>query len=98
MRTARRVILCLLILSAAAGLHAQQSTAPSPGSVDTDVTVTGRDDAIIPIPDLEEIDEELALPALDSDQPSSYLVPAVQPPVADSTQPEASAKGRSDAP
>jgi hypothetical protein len=98
MRTARRVIVCLLILSAAAGLHAQQSTAPSSGSVDTDVTVTGRDDAIIPIPDPEEIDEEPSLPALDSDQPSPYLVPPVQPPIADSAPSEASPKGRSGAP
>jgi hypothetical protein len=53
--------------------------------VDTDVTILGRDDAIIPIPQPEAIDKEPVLPMLDPDQADSVLVPPVLPPVADIT-------------
>ena len=85
MRSARRVIVLLLILSAAGCLHAQESAAPSESSVDADVTILGRDDAIIPIPEPENIDDEPVLPSLDPDQADSFLVPPVLPPVVDVT-------------
>lgn len=86
MRTARRVISCLLILSAGAFLTAQQSGPPAQGSVDTDVTVTGSDDAVIPIPQPVAADGDLVLPLLDADVPQAFIVPPIMPP-AGSVQP-----------
>jgi hypothetical protein len=80
MRTARRVIVCLLILSAGGLLPAQQSAPPAQGSVDTDVTVTGSDDAVIPVPEPALPTEELVLPPLDADLPPSFIVPPLVPP------------------
>lgn len=51
--------------------------------MDTDLTVMGRDDGIIPIPEPGDIDEELVLPPLDTDPPDSLLVPPMLPPIAD---------------
>ncbi len=79
MRTARRVIVCLMVFSAAICLHAQQSTAPSEGSVDADVTITGRDDAVIPIPEPAGFDDGI-VPPLDSAPTESVPVPPVLPP------------------
>jgi hypothetical protein len=87
MRRARRVIVFLLILLAAAGASAQQAAAPAEGSVDTDVTVMGRDDSIIPLPEPEGGGDELALPPVDSIQPDTTLVPAVLPPLNDPSAP-----------
>jgi hypothetical protein len=74
-----------MVFSTAGCLHAQQSTAPSEGSVDTDVTIVGRDDAVIPIPEPEGVDDELVLPPLEPYQPDSPLVPPVLPPAGDMT-------------
>jgi hypothetical protein len=94
MRRARRVIVFLLILLAAAGISAQQAAAPAEGSVDTDVTVIGRDDSIISLPEPEGGGDELVLPPLDSDQPDAILVPAMLPPLNDpSAPPQADAAG-----
>ena len=87
MRRARRVIVFLLIVSAAARLTAQQSPTPSESSVDTDVTVMGRDDSTIAVPEPEGISGELALPPLDSGEADSLLVAPVLPPVTDSLAP-----------
>lgn len=84
MRTARRVIAFLLILSPAICLHAQQATSPSEGSVDTDVTIMGRDDSIIPIPGPEGESEEILLPPIDAGESEALYVPPVLPPVTDS--------------
>jgi len=97
MRRARRVIVFLLILTAA-GIPAQQAAAPAEGSVDTDVTVMGRDDSIIPIPEPEDGADVLLLPSIDSDQPFPPPVPAVLPPLDDPSPPpkaEAAAGGSS---
>ena len=83
MRTARRVIVCVLLLSAGGCLHAQQSPPPTEGSVDTDVTVMGRDDGIIPVPAPGVASQEVALPALAPGEPGTLPVPPVQPPVGD---------------
>jgi hypothetical protein len=85
MRTPRCVIVCLLIFFAAGCLSAQQSAAPE-GSVDADLTITGRDDAVIPIPEPESIDGQLVLPPLESAQPDPFLVPPILPPVVDPGQ------------
>ncbi len=89
MRTARRVIVCLLALMAAGVLSAQQPK-PAEGSVDSSVTVMGRDDSVIPVPapgDLDELPlpplEDLLNGLLDTAPPDSPLVPAISPPVAD---------------
>jgi hypothetical protein len=87
MRRARRVIVFLLIMSAAARLPAQQTPAPSEGSVDTDVTVMGRDESTIPMPEPEGVSEELVLPPIDFGEPDSLLVPPVLPPITDSLTP-----------
>ena len=90
MRTVRRVIVCLLVLSAA-GVWAQQAT-PAEGSVDSSVTVMGRDDSVIPVPPPEDPLGEIVLPPLDSEsggeRPDSTpqaqsFAPPVSPPVAD---------------
>lgn len=85
MRTARRVIVCLLVLFSAACLPAQQSPASPQGSVDTDVTIMGRDDAVIPIPEPEGVDDEPVLPPLDPAPVASVQVPPVLPPPGDMT-------------
>jgi hypothetical protein len=81
MRTDRRVIVCLLILFAGGVLTAQQSAASAQSSVDTDVTIMGRDDAVIPVPEPGGPDIEPTLPATDSDPPLAVIVPPIQPPV-----------------
>jgi hypothetical protein len=92
MRTARRVIFCLLALVAAGVLWAQQPK-PAAGSVDSSVTVMGRDDSVIPVPAPGDLQDELsALDGLlnglaDSAPPDSPLVPPVSPPVADVSLP-----------
>jgi hypothetical protein len=86
MRTARRVIVFLLFLSAASGISAQQSTATLQGSVDTDVTVVGRDDGIIPIPEPEGVDNEVVLPPLDAPEIDPVLVSPIVPPPAEIDQ------------
>jgi hypothetical protein len=89
MRTARRVIVFLLFLSAAAGIPAQQSTPTPQGSVDTDVTVVGRDDGIIPIPEPEGTGDEVVLPALDAPEIDPVLVAPIVPPAAEPSPAEA---------
>jgi hypothetical protein len=86
MRTARRVIVCLLILILGGLLPAQQSAPPAQGSVDTDVTITGGDDAVIPVPEPALPGDEPVLPPLDTDLPPSFIVPPIVPP-AGSMQP-----------
>jgi hypothetical protein len=80
MRTARRVIVCLLILSVKGFLPAQQATPPAQSSVDTDVTITGSDDSVIPVPAPAQPDDALVLPALDTSVPPSFIVPPIVPP------------------
>ncbi len=93
MRMARRVIVCLLSLCAAAGLWAQQPK-PAEGSVDSSVTVMGRDDSLIDVPppgppdsgpEQASLDRMLA-DTLDS-APSSPVVPPLSPPVAEISLP-----------
>lgn len=88
MRTARRVIVCLLALAAVGVLWAQQPK-PAEGSVDSSVTVMGRDDSVIVVPAPGNLEDDL--PPLDAlldglagiAPPDSALVPPVSPPVAD---------------
>jgi hypothetical protein len=87
MRTDRHVIVCLLLLSAAGCLHAQQLPPPSESSVDTDVTVMGRDDGIIPVPEPGAAGQEVALPSLEPDETATLVVPPVKPPVGDTLSP-----------
>jgi hypothetical protein len=89
MRTARPVIVCLLALCAAGVLWAQQPK-PAEGSVDSSVTVMGRDDSVIPVPAPGNLEEEIHLPPLDGllddalgESTGWPLVPPVSPPVAD---------------
>jgi len=84
MRRARRVIAFLPILCLAGFLHAQQGPSPSEGSVDTDVTFTGRDDSIIPVPEPEGGVDELVLPLIDMAETETVYVPPMLPPVIDS--------------
>jgi len=92
MRTARRVIVCLLALLAAGVLWAQQPK-PAEGSVDSSVTVMGRDDSVISVPAPGDLEDELPPPdaLLNSlagiAPPDSALVPPVSPPVADISLP-----------
>jgi hypothetical protein len=79
MRTARRVIVCLLVLSVHGVLTAQQAAPSAAGSVDTDVTVTGSDDSVIPIPPPAPPDDAIVLPTLDPSPPPSFIVPPVTP-------------------
>jgi hypothetical protein len=90
MRTARGVIVFLLFFSAAAGISAQQSTSPAQGSVDTDVTVVGRDDGIIPIPEPEGSGDEVVLPTTDIPDIDPVLVAPVRPPAAEPPRADAS--------
>ena len=79
MRTVRPVIVCLLILLAGGSLPAQQTASSSQGSVDTDVTVMGNDDSIIPVPEPVPPDDALVLPPLDTSPPPAFIVPPVMP-------------------
>ena len=95
MRTARRVIVCLLLLHAVAGLWAQQSPAAA-GPVDSSVTVTGRDDSVIAVPAPTLPDELAAAPGADStadppaaDASASAAIPPSYPPLADLALPPA---------
>ena len=84
MRRVRRVIAFLPILCLAGFLQAQQAPSPSEASVDTDLTFTGRDDSIIPVPGPEGGSDELVLPLIDPGEPDAVYVPPVLPPVIDS--------------
>jgi len=92
MRTARRVIVFLLVVVASGGLWAQQPK-PAEGAVDSSVTVTGRDDSVIAVPAPGDLLDEL--PPLDTlldgladiEPPGPMLVPPVYPPVADISLP-----------
>ena len=84
MRRARRVIAFLLLLFPAAIGHAQQAPSPSESSVDTDMTITGRDDSIIPVPGPEVSSEEPELPVIAPYEPEPVSVPVMLPPVTDS--------------
>jgi hypothetical protein len=81
MRTARRVIVCLLVLSVEGFLPAQQAAPPAQSSVDTDVTITGSDDSVIPIPAPAQPDYPLVLPPLDTSLPPAFIVPPFVLPV-----------------
>jgi hypothetical protein len=87
MRTARRVIVFLLALSAAGMLWAQQQK-PAEGSVDSSVTITGRDDSVIPIPEPGDLEQQVVMPNVDDlldaalgEAVPSPLVPPVSPPI-----------------
>jgi hypothetical protein len=80
MRTARRVIVCLLVLVEGGLLQAQQPAPPAQGSVDTDMTITGSDEAVIPVPEPPHPGDDPVLPPLDTDPPPSFIVPPVVPP------------------
>ena len=79
MRTVRRVIVCLLILLAGGFLPAQQAASTAQGSVDTDVTITGSDDSVIPVPEPTRPDDALVLPPLDVTPLPAFIVPPVMP-------------------
>jgi len=92
MRTARRVIVFLLVIMASGGLWAQQPK-PAAGSVDSSVTVMGRDDSVIAVPAPGNLQAEI--PPLDGllnglagiAPPESALVPPVSAPVANISLP-----------
>ena len=79
MRTVRRVIVCLLILLAGGFLPAQQAASPTQGPVDTDVTIMGSDDSVIPVPEPAHPDDAVVLPPLDATPLPAFIVPPVMP-------------------
>lgn len=87
MRTARRVIVFLVALCAAGALWAQEPK-PAEASVDSSVTVTGRDDSVIAVPEPADVQQQIELPNLDDlleatlgEETPSPMVPPVSPPV-----------------
>jgi len=95
MRTARRVIVCLLSLCAAAGLWAQQ-TQPAAGAVDSSVTVVGRDDSVISVPAPAALPDSAAAPLPDpllagpgGDALGAVMLPPVFPPIPELALPPA---------
>ncbi len=63
---------------------AQPAGTQSPGaqageSVDTSMTVMGRDDSVLPVPDPAGFDEELLLPPLDTAMPDYAHLPPIVP-------------------
>lgn len=79
MRTARYVMVSILFFSAYCSLPAQDAIGQSPGSVDADLTVVGRDDTVIPIP-LPWRELEVPIPEIDPGPVPAQVVPAIQPP------------------
>jgi hypothetical protein len=72
----------------AAGVLWAQQPKPAEGSVDSSVTVTGRDDSVIPVPAPGNLQDELPLTGLLGGlegiaPPDPPLVAPVSPPVAD---------------
>ena len=95
MRRARRVTVCLLLLHAVAGLWAQQSQ-PTAGSVDSSVTVLGRDDSVIAVPPPAPLDDPAGAavpdrpPSLPGDETETTVsVPPVYPPLVELALPPA---------
>ncbi len=80
MRTRRRVIVWVLLLSACTGLSAQDAAGATAGELNMDVTVVGRDDTVIEIPAPAALPPDLELPAFDDAPPEALPVPAIQPP------------------
>jgi hypothetical protein len=78
-------MVCLIVFSIAGCLYAQQSTTPSEAPVDSAVTIMGRDDAVIPVPEPAAVEDEIVLPPLDPSPPESVVVPPVLPSVGDIT-------------
>ncbi len=82
MRTVLRVMLSLALFFAACPHAPAQEAAPPArdlGSVDTDVTIVGRDDTVIPLPPPPPLPEP-ALPDLDLTPLPPFALPAITPP------------------
>ena len=80
MRTVLRVMLCLLLFSTSGGASAQEAAPPDLGSVDTEVTIVGRDDTVIPLP-APLIPPDAPLPELDLSPLEFTSLPAITPPI-----------------
>ena len=76
MRTARRVIVAIL-LSACMGVLAQDQ-GPAASAVDRDLTLVGRDETAIPVPP-PAVSSAVALPALDTTFPPPPIVAPIVP-------------------
>jgi hypothetical protein len=78
MRTARRVIVAILLSACIVVLGQDQG--PAASAVDRDLTLVGRDETAIPVPPPVAA-AALALPALDTTPPPPRSVPPVLPSV-----------------
>jgi hypothetical protein len=85
MRTVRYVTLVLLISMCGAGF-AQERADNTPGSLDRDITVVGRDETALPVP-APSTHAEIVIPELDPLRPTSPTVPPIQPPADDVRSP-----------
>ena len=81
MRTVLRVMLSLALFLSCLHAPAQETATPARdlGSVDTDVTIVGRDDTAIPLPSPPP-PPDLALPDLDLTPLPFMALPAIAPP------------------
>jgi hypothetical protein len=79
----------MLFFSVYCSLPGQDVTGQGPGAVDTDLTVVGRDDAVIPIP-LPWQEREIPIPEFDPGPVPAQVVPAIQPPTGAGSFPLAS--------
>jgi len=85
MRTVCSVTLLFLVSMCGAGF-AQEKADDSAGPLDRDVTVVGRDDTALPVPP-PRTPTEIVIPEVDPEQPSTPIVPPIQPPTGDGVSP-----------
>jgi hypothetical protein len=74
--------LLLLILFSACGASFAQGVSGAPGSVDAEITIVGRDDAVIAVPP-PWVPEDTAVPDVVAQVPESLFLPPIPPPTVD---------------
>ncbi|HEY9594694.1 MAG TPA: hypothetical protein VHE79_09470 [Spirochaetia bacterium] len=72
----------LVVFLCACGLSFAQEAAPAPSSVDADITVTGRDDSVIPVPPPWR-QAAITLPEIVPEEVPPLRLPPVPPPPVD---------------
>jgi hypothetical protein len=71
-----------LFILCAGGLSFAQDIAPASPGVDADITVTGRDDAVLPVPAPWQ-EASITVPPLEPQEVPPLLIPPVRPPLVD---------------
>jgi hypothetical protein len=78
----------VLFLSVSCAGFAQEGASGAPNPLDRVITIVGADEAALPIPSPWR-QQDIVIPEPDLRQPASVVLPAVEPPIGDSSGPSA---------